>query len=205
MKPMSRDAFTLIEALVVVAIITILVAIVLPVMSSARARGRAAVCTSNLRQTGQALTMYVADNDSTYPPALSGASIWVQKIQPYIAPEDKTHALLSCPDRQLPGLYSEANEAFPLTAYAYKMNVLLLVCLFVPILFGAVRSKWVSPLFCGMALLMGSLAAIPCAANSPISGHWASRRLSNNVLQVRFEYRKWNQALGQHSYPRQSE
>ena len=51
-------AFTIIELLVVVAIISILAALLLPVMGEARAMARSATCISNLRQLGVALNIY---------------------------------------------------------------------------------------------------------------------------------------------------
>jgi len=55
--------FTLIELLVVIAIIAILAAILFPVFAQARERARLITCTSNLRQIGQSLMMYVQDYD----------------------------------------------------------------------------------------------------------------------------------------------
>lgn len=59
--------FTLIELLVVVAIIALLISILLPALSRARAQARAAVCASNMRQTGQTTHMYVNNNRDTFP------------------------------------------------------------------------------------------------------------------------------------------
>lgn len=59
--PMYRKAFTLTEILTVIAIITVLMAILLPVIAKAREKGNDTADISNLRQIGIARQLYTAD------------------------------------------------------------------------------------------------------------------------------------------------
>lgn len=65
----SARAFTLLELLIVVAVIALLLGILLPSLAAARESARAAACASNLRQIVHACTMY-ADANHQLSPAL---------------------------------------------------------------------------------------------------------------------------------------
>ncbi|GMU23458.1 MAG: hypothetical protein AMXMBFR13_35360 [Phycisphaerae bacterium] len=67
MKHPRFSAFTLIEVLVVVAIIALLVAILLPSLGRARAGARSSVCGSNLHQFGIALSIYSTQYNGYIP------------------------------------------------------------------------------------------------------------------------------------------
>lgn len=62
-KPRGSPGFTLIEVLVVIALIAILAALLFPTFSQARASARRSACAANLRQLGQAALMYAGDWD----------------------------------------------------------------------------------------------------------------------------------------------
>ena len=64
---MSKKRFTLIELLIVIAIIAILAAILLPALQSARERAKSSTCVNNLKQLGTFANMYVGDNRNLWP------------------------------------------------------------------------------------------------------------------------------------------
>lgn len=94
---MKPRAFTLLEVLIVVAIITLLAALLFPVFAHVRESGRRTTCASNLKQISLALTQYAQDY-RTYPYIPSGCepkmgSDWMDKILPYV----KSERLFECP------------------------------------------------------------------------------------------------------------
>lgn len=86
--------FTLIEMLVVVAIIAVLAAVLYPVFSKVRENARTSACLSNYHQIGLAIHMYAQDEDDHTPANGGSFSGLVADCLPY------THsaALFACPD-----------------------------------------------------------------------------------------------------------
>jgi len=66
-KKSNHFKFSLIELLVVVAIIGILASLLLPSLSKARERAKKGTCVNNKKQIAIAITMYQGDNDAYYP------------------------------------------------------------------------------------------------------------------------------------------
>jgi prepilin-type N-terminal cleavage/methylation domain-containing protein len=79
--PGRNAAFTLVELLVVIAVIGILLALLLPVLSGSKERAKRLQCRNNLHQVGLALHMYAGENRDLLPdcttnnPAFHG-SVW---------------------------------------------------------------------------------------------------------------------------------
>jgi prepilin-type N-terminal cleavage/methylation domain-containing protein len=79
MNQNDKKGFTLIELLVVISIISLLSAIVLASLNSARAKSRVAVRVSILEQLRTALEFYYNDNNGTYPINPNGNNGWASQ------------------------------------------------------------------------------------------------------------------------------
>lgn len=86
---MPRARFTLVEMLIVIAIIGVLAALLMPTLHNALAQAREAYCSNNQRQLVLAVHMYSSDN-SGFLPARSGSGTIVREgayalVFPYVA------------------------------------------------------------------------------------------------------------------------
>ncbi len=100
----TRKGFTLVELLVVIAVVAILSSVLMPVFGRARAAARTTACVSNLRQIGQAFAMYAQDWDGNLPAAMPYAAVapagraWMIALQPYV----KDARIWVCPENTMP-------------------------------------------------------------------------------------------------------
>ena len=67
LQPRSKPGFTLVELLLVVAILALLAALLLPVMSRAKPRAQRAACMNNQRQLYLLLQAHALDHDGAVP------------------------------------------------------------------------------------------------------------------------------------------
>ena len=66
-RPSSRRGFTLLELLVIVAVLGLLLAMLLPALSAASEAGRAVICGTRLNQFLHGSYVYTEANDGTLP------------------------------------------------------------------------------------------------------------------------------------------
>lgn len=103
----KKRGFTLIEILVVVAIIGLLAAILFPVFARVRENGKRTACTSNLKQLALAARMYSQDYTQTYMPIQLADAADVSATNPYgwadaMSPYIKSIQLFQCPSDTRP-------------------------------------------------------------------------------------------------------
>jgi prepilin-type N-terminal cleavage/methylation domain-containing protein/prepilin-type processing-associated H-X9-DG protein len=120
---LHRVGFTLVELLVVVAIISLLVSILLPSLGQAKEQAKIVACMTNLRGLGLGFAQYSSENDDWYP-AGSGwggdPPTWDHSLINYY--ENKQ--LLHCLDDNLERVYGSSDSAlcYP-RSYAINTSV----------------------------------------------------------------------------------
>lgn len=96
-------AFTLVELLVVLAILATLAALLLPALSRGKNAARSVACMGNLRQIGLQLTAYVQDNNDRLPVCsgyLPGDQPGLPPITTTLFPNAKGTRIFACPADQ---------------------------------------------------------------------------------------------------------
>jgi prepilin-type N-terminal cleavage/methylation domain-containing protein/prepilin-type processing-associated H-X9-DG protein len=109
---LHKRAFTLIELVVVVALIAILAALLFPVFAQSREKARAASCLSNLRQLGTGYMLYVQDHDELFP--LNAQAPTRPGIRAYYSPPNLV-AARSTPEHQAWFSSQGPNAVYPYT------------------------------------------------------------------------------------------
>ena len=122
----DTGAFTLLELLVVVAIIILLVGLLLPVLFRAKAQAQSAACKNHLRQIGLGLHMYLSDSGrypSEWGKGAGGYLAWADSVGGN-AQHSWTNNSCQCPayvaKRGLVRIVEHGGDVEIYTSYAYN-------------------------------------------------------------------------------------
>jgi len=125
----KTGGFTLVELLVVVAVIALLTALLFPVFAQARAKARQTACLSNLRQIGLAVEQYASDYDDTLMPGVllptanaSGDPQYAGWAGAYNA-YARAPGIFRCPASAAPDTLPGALSPRTLVSYFFNLNL----------------------------------------------------------------------------------
>lgn len=126
----ARHGFTLVELLVVIGIIAVLIGILLPTLTRARASGNAVKCASNMRQVGVSLRLYSELWKGTvFPPALGNNVLphnrWPVQVFKQNYPTKLTTSLDQDSTLWRPDLLLCPADSDPASQVSYVLNDLL--------------------------------------------------------------------------------
>lgn len=97
LRRLGKAGFTLIEVLVVIAIIALLAALLLPAVSGAKGRALATACLNNIRQLHGAFALYADENNELFvnnhglQETLRTRQNWVNNVQDWLDSEGNTN------------------------------------------------------------------------------------------------------------------
>jgi prepilin-type N-terminal cleavage/methylation domain-containing protein/prepilin-type processing-associated H-X9-DG protein len=124
----SGSGFTLIELLVVIGIVAVLLSILMPSVSRARAAAKRVRCAHNLKQIYVAVCLYAQVHEEAYPcaqdPVAVNPTIWLwmgrgwrKFVEPHLGgPLDANNpSVLFCPEDKV------SKDRYESTSYAYSM------------------------------------------------------------------------------------
>jgi prepilin-type processing-associated H-X9-DG protein len=79
-RSLCTGGITLVEILIVVAVLSLLWALLLPALASSAHTGRRVKCVNNLRQLGLCAAIYADENEAAFPPR--GRPFWMEELRP---------------------------------------------------------------------------------------------------------------------------
>lgn len=112
-----KNKFTLIELLIVIAIIGILITLLLPSLGKARRVSFDAVCKSNLRQIGVMEMLYVSENQTFEGRESNWNNNWRTYLDVYIS--DKPVEFMICPEASTP--QETTNMGSNIAPWSYRL------------------------------------------------------------------------------------